>query len=316
MTLIQGRVGCILAADCVWNAETTVGDGSLINSLKRAVQKSISNIGIEVRRLEDPYRLHVYEKLFDKQTLARRPFYNIGAANFKHPYWTSVDYDSDWYGRNRDIVHYDLMAIEPLPIGDGQAHIIYTSHTIEHVTDKAVANLFREAYRVLAPGGVCRVTTGPDAETDYRALMAGDDDWFYWDQWYDKPEAYSSFLRAPATSAPLEERWLHHVASQLAPNQVEDHKKITAAEVRALFAEKGFEGTLDYLASLVSFNPQKPGNHVSWWTHGKVERFLRDAGFTTVYRSGYRQSVSPLMRQSNLFDSTHPQMSIYVEAIK
>jgi hypothetical protein len=35
-----------------------------------------------------------------------------------------------------------------------------------------------------------------------------------------------------------------------------------------------------------------------------------------MYRSGYNQSVSPLLRNSTLFDSTHPQMSIYVEAIK
>lgn len=288
----------------------------MLGYVKNAARKSLEATGFDIRRREDPYRLAVYEKLFDADTLASKPFYNIGAANFQHPYWTSVDYDSDWYGRNRDIVHYDLMALEPLPIEDRAAHIIYTSHTIEHVTNEAVANLFREAYRTLAPGGVLRVTTGPDAETDYRAMVAGDDDWFYWDRWYDKPETYNAMLRAPATSVPIEERWLHHVASSLAPNQIEDHPKVTAAEVRRLFQEKGFEGALDHLTGMVKFNPNMPGNHISWWTHKKIEQFMRDAGFTNVYRSGYRQSASPLMRQSPLFDFTHPQMSIYMEATR
>ncbi len=66
---------------------------------------------------------------------------------------------------------------------------------------------------------------------------------------------------------------------------------------------------------MVQFDPNRPGNHVSWWTHAKIERYLKESGFTNIYRSGYRQSVSPLMRRSSLFDSTHPKMSIYMEAI-
>jgi SAM-dependent methyltransferase len=282
----------------------------------KAVRKIVNAVGVDIVRYEDPYRLPLYEKLFDRQTLGRKPFYNIGSGTFQHPYWTSVDYDSDWYGKNRDIVHYDLLALEPLPIPDASAKIIYTSHTIEHVTDKAVANLFNDAFRALEPGGVFRITTGPDAETDYRAMMNGDADWFYWDEWYDKTGDWKRILRAPATSVPLEERWLHHVASQLAPNSPDEAPKIPAAEVRRILEEKGLEGALNHFAGMVKFDPNRTGNHISWWTHTKIEKYLREAGFTNIYRSGHRQSVSPLMRRSNLFDSTHPQMSIYMEAIR
>ena len=72
------------------------------------------------------------------------------------------------------------MSSSDLPIIDGSAKIIYTSHTIEHITDAAVKKLFSEAYTKLCVGGVFRITTGPDAETDYRALLKNDEDWFYW----------------------------------------------------------------------------------------------------------------------------------------
>ena len=57
--------------------------------------------------------------------------------------------------------------------------IIYTSHTVEHITDKAATKLFREAFRTLRPGGVFRVTA-PNWRLDYEAWRRGDIDHFYW----------------------------------------------------------------------------------------------------------------------------------------
>ena len=162
-----------------------------------------------------------------------------------------------------------------------------------------------------------RITTGPDAETDFRALMNNDARWFYWDQWYDYKGSYERTYHRPATSVPLSERWLNHVASQLAPNDISPSEhKFSDEDIRSLISRYGFPGVLDYLCGLCDYQPDRPGNHVSWWTHDKVMKFLCNAGFQEVYRSGCGQSVSPLLRNSSLFDSTHPQMSIYVEAIK
>jgi hypothetical protein len=144
--------------------------------------------------------------------------------------------------------------------------------------------------------------------------MRNDENWFYWDHYYETD--YQHLFKGPATSVPLAERWLHHVASELAPNdKTESARKYHADEIMSLIAEKGFEGSLDFFTGQCKFRPDRPGNHISWWTHNKVARYLREAGFSTVYRSGRNQSASPLMRNSDLFDSTHPQMSIYVEAI-
>jgi hypothetical protein len=76
------------------------------------------------------------------------------------------------------------------------------------------------------------------------------------------------------------------------------------------------EAALDFFTSKCEFQPERPGNHITWWNHTKLQRFLEQAGFQQVYRSGYMQSRCPLMRRSAQFDSTHPQMSIYIEAVR
>lgn len=278
----------------------------------------LRKLGVDVVRATDPYRLAVYRGLYSQQVLDSKPFYNVGAGSFYHPYWTNIDYVSSWYADvQKNVRHHDLMSLAPLPIEASTAHVIYTSHTIEHVSRAAVDVLFREAFRALRPGGVFRVTTGPDAETDFRALQRGDADWFYWDEGCCRPGSYEHMFRAPAVGVPLEERWLHHVASQLAPNSLSPGQhKLDADKVKQLIAQHGFPAVLDELAALCSFDPQRPGNHISWWTHDRIIGLMRQAGFDAPYRSGYRQSVCPLMRRSELFDSTHPQISIYVEAIK
>lgn len=283
--------------------------------MKKLVRRALQRRGITLTRYENDENL--YQSLYSPEVLRRKPFFNVGAGDFQHKHWTCIDFKSEWYGNRDDVVHHDLMSLGPLPIDDGAAKIIYTSHTVEHVSDEAVRVLFREAFRALEPGGIFRVTTGPDAETDYRALMNGDANWFYWNKWYDAPGTYEDRLHRPASAEPLAEQWLYHVATKLAPNCKDSHpRKLTEPEIFAVLNEKGLEGALDYFASLVHFDPERPGNHISWWTHEKVERYMREAGFTTVYRSGYQQSAAPVMRRSPLFDSTHPQISLYVEAIK
>lgn len=279
--------------------------------------KSLSSLGYTVTKNADALNLLAYSKL-TKEILEKRPFYNVGSGSFKHPYWKNIDYVSDWYKDvQSDVIHHDLMSKQSLPIKSGEAKIIYTSHTIEHIEEHAVQFFFYDAFRALEKNGIFRVTTGPDAETDFRALINNDNDWFYWDSWYSKKGSFEHIYTAPATSVSLAERWLHHFASPLSkidksPSEI----KFSEEEIWKIINQAGFPKALDYFSSYVQFNPERTGNHVSWWTHEKIIDLLKKVGFSKVYRSGYNQSVSPLMRNSSLFDTTHPQMSIYVEAIK
>ena len=134
---------------------------------------------------------------------------------------------------------------------------------------------------------------------------------------YTKKGSYESIYHQPATSIPLAERWLHHVATQLAPNGISpSNVKISEKEIFEAIDKYGFPEVLNYFCGLCEFQSNRPGNHISWWTHEKIFDFLKNVGFQNFYRSGFGQSSSPLMRNSPLFDSTHPQISIYIEAIK
>ena len=286
--------------------------------LIRVVKQALDLLGVDIVRKKNDFNISTYKALYSDDVLQRRPFYNIGAGSFFHPLWTNIDYVSDWYGGvQKNIIHHDLMSKGPLPIETGQAKVIYTSHTIEHVKEDAVQALFNEAFRCLEVGGVFRITTGPDAETDFRALINNDEDWFYWNRFLDVKGNYESVCHKPATSVPLSERWLHHVATQLAPNDISPSKnKFTDKEIWDAIEKFGFPSVLDYFCGLCEFQSDRPGNHISWWTHGKITDSLKQAGFKTIYHSGYGQSSSALMRNSKLFDSTYPQMSIYVEAVR
>ena len=94
---------------------------------------------------------------------------------------------------------------------------------------------------------------------------------------------------------PLEERWLHHVASQLAPNDRSPSDiKLDATAIKKLISEKSKEDLLNYLTSLCKFQPERTGNHISCWNGDKIIKFLSNAGFTNIYNSGYSQSACPI----------------------
>ena len=57
-----------------------------------------------------------------------------------------------------------------LPFDDGSADAIFTSHTLEHFPRWQAESVVREAYRVLRPGGVMRVTV-PDLEVICRRFL-------------------------------------------------------------------------------------------------------------------------------------------------
>lgn len=290
------------------------------SALKRSIKLLLNKFGVDLIRLtnNDQEDLELYRKNYQRESLEEKRLYNVGSGNFYHPFWSNLDYVSDWYKSvQKNVTHIDLMEKKPLPIADSSAEIFYTSHTIEHIKDDAVENLFKEVYRALKPGGFFRVTTGPDADTDYEALMRRDEDWFFWNKWYEKPGTYEQTYHKPATSVPLEERWLHHVASQLAPNDKSPSSlKINSEKIKELLSKKTKEEALDYFTSLCEFQSARPGNHISWWNYEKIKNYLKNAGFKNVYKSGYGQSFCPVLRNTQYFDNTHPQISVYVEAVK
>jgi len=260
----------------------------------------------------------VYDS-FSPESLRNKRFYNIGAGLFGHRYWTNIDYETPHYRsvQKHPFVHYDLLELKPLPIEDNVAELVYCSHTIEHVSDDAVRNMLAESYRILKPGGGIRLTT-PDAWLEYQAYLRNDIRFWYWVDWYSQPGTWEELYKKPLSEASIHQLFLHHFASQLCEIDIDDTatRKFSDAEIIEIFSSRPDVRTLDYFTKQCRFNPEHPGNHINWWTEEKLSSFLREAGFTNPYKSGWAQSVFSPLRETALFDYTHPRISLYVEAIK
>lgn len=280
--------------------------------------------GYDVVRWKNPLRddRKLYEQLYDRQVLARRPFFNVGAGDFHHPYWTNVDQSSAWYAARTDghsFIEHDLLQLQPLPVADGAAEIVYTSHTLEHVTNEAAQFFCREAFRILGPQGLMRIVV-PDADLLSRAYRLGDRFFDPMVRKYDKADrARRVCLDRPASELSCQQLFLWRIATSVSIHHTDGAgERMTDQEVDEAFASLPYERALNWITSKCDLDVQRryPGNHINWWSYSKMASFLAAAGFVHIRRCGYGQSASPLMRNTRLFDNTHPEMSLYVEAAK
>jgi SAM-dependent methyltransferase len=272
---------------------------------------------------EEKWNLPLYEKVYSAEAVRERRFYNIGAGGFFHPAWTNVDHKSDYYARfdgySKGGMEYDLMALVRLDLPDNSAELFYSSHTVEHVSDAAAQNLFNEAHRVLKKGGVFRCTT-PNIDLGLRAFLEKDLNYFYWIDDFSVPGLYRKLpYDRPLNQASLEQIFLTYFATSTSIIHLDGSpERLTDENVRELFSTMEREAALEFITSKCSLEVQKkyPGNHINWWNKDKMFRMFSAAGFSNIWLSGYGQSISPVLRDTNFFDLRHPAISLYVEARK
>lgn len=157
-----------------------------------------------------------------------------------------------------------------------------------------------------------------DALLGFKAYRRNDISFWYWIDAYSKPGSWEDIYTMPLSEASIHQIFLHHYASQICDINIDGSasRKYTDQEIIDVFADHPDVQTLDYFTRQCNFNPDHPGNHMNWWTEDKVCSFLAEAGFSDVYRSGWGQSVFRPLRNTSLFDSTHPRISLFVEATK
>ena len=292
--------------------------------IKKIVNSTLSKLGLKIQKVSsDNFNLDLYKLNFSEESINCKRFYNIGAGSFFHPFWTNVDYISDWYKSNDELtqkgIHYNLMSLEQIPIDSGTSEIVYSSHTIEHIKDDHAQNFFNESHRILRKKGIFRVTC-PDIDLHYAAFKNRDLDFFYWRNWYHELKDYKRiYLNTPLTKASIEQLFLQRfatAATTIHADGIED--SISDDECRRIFKELKYEDALNYCCRKCPIEIQKkyPGNHTNWWNKDKVIRMLKSAGFKEIYISGYGQSKSAVLRNTTLFDNTHPKISLYIEARK
>lgn len=296
-----------------------------IASSKKLIKKALTNIGVDVKRVQAPLTtLDLYTRLYGEESTRNRRFYNIGAGAFRHDAWTNVDKPSDhyqffWKDNNPSLVPHDMESMEELPIPSNSAELAYTSHCMEHITTKAAQRLFQDVHRFLKKGGIFRVTV-PDLDLFIQAYKAQDRDFFYWLRPFESPEEYAKLcMTRPPLTAAISQLLIFEVASAASELFSEgSHKRVSDKEFDDMFREKGPEATLDYCSAQVPPEVQEkhPWCHRNWWNKEKLIKNLKQAGFGNVYVSAYGQSMAPPLRDTAYFDCTQPPVSLYVEAAK
>ena len=79
---------------------------------------------------------------------------HLGCGTNIMPGWVNIDVEA-----RAGVTLHDLT--KPLPFASGTVRYVFSEHFIEHITYNEGAALLREIRRVLAPGGVLRIST-PD----------------------------------------------------------------------------------------------------------------------------------------------------------
>lgn len=248
---------------------------------------------------------------------AKQRCFNVGAGTWQHESWTNIDLppQSEEFAKiQAPCIYHNLVQTEDLPIAPDSADLIYTSHVIEHLPDIHANRLFASAYKSLKRDGIFRVITGPDADTDLAALLRHDSSWWY----FYSDEDYASGVTQHGPMS-LTDKWLLHVATPRSLySSTPCKRKFRADEIDALIDvySSDPDRARDTLTEGLEFNLAYPGDHLSWWNAEKLIRQLCVAGFGVVEKSAYGQSRSCLMRDLRWFDTTYPQISLYVEAVK
>jgi len=288
--------------------------------IKKIIKKFFKTFGFEINRISKINKC-LYHKLYSKESINNKMFYNIGAGNFYHPYWTNVDYSFKWYKNDQKakFISHNLFSREHLPVEDNIVEIVYSSHTLEHIDDKSVEFILKEFYRILKPTGLLRLTM-PNVDLVYQALKQRDHSFFSWIQYYSKKINMKKVqILKPMSESSIYEIFLFYVASQR--SQLHKHKtlfKLSDNELEQKLITLKFNDFFDDLTSKCDKNIQfqYPGNHMNWWNYEKITKFLKRAGFNNIIISGKGQSISPVMRDTTLFDNTHPEKSLFVDVLK
>jgi predicted SAM-dependent methyltransferase len=241
--------------------------------------------------------------------LSDKIYLNLGSGpNFYDKKTVSLDYidNPEKIGLRTDIpvdINFDLSSFKNLPFEDNRFEGVYTSHCLEHLTDKNVNFVISEVFRVLKTGGVFRITV-PDISKYFDAYDRKDLHFFNWIR-NKMPYLYDS--------------WLRFITREFAGNVVDDFSDI---ELEQKYKTLGRKNYCDYFGKLSNENTDKnrniPDIHKSYWDIEKMGNAFKNVGFKNTYeRKQFDGSIDYFVNKSNtMFNSTRPNISLYYEGIK
>ena len=277
---------------------------------RRLIAKIIRGLGYHIESIKGSDDSELYSE-YPLKSLKNKSFLNIGAGTFNHKFWTNVDYGSEQYAKvQKNFIELNLMEKPKFPFENESIELIYSSHTIEHVNDAAVKNLIGETFRILKNGGILRITC-PDANLLLNSVKNNVDKYWIWrHEWFEKK------FEIKPNQIEIEDFLVREISTARCRFFENEIEPLQPKIIREKINQLDDETFLQWMVEKNAFDGENPQFHINYWTFEKLKKLCNDAGFTTVYHSGFGQSLSPPLTNTKIFDNTHPKMSLYLEARK
>lgn len=232
---------------------------------------------------------------------------NLGSGNWDCNGWICLDYPSEHYKKQQKghkIIPYDIRS-DKIPFEDCSVDEIYCSHVIEHIETKFVKSMLLDCKRVLKPKtGILRICC-PDAEYLYNMSKIGKEYWKWMEYWYKQRNMDFESLR-PVDCL---------VAEVATPQLLGFGYLQLFKDYQKEFDELNMEDFFDLMINGLEYNVEHVSDHINWWSYDKLKVVLDDVGFSNVICSKYGGSYCYDMQNRVRFDKTHPEMSLYVDAL-
>lgn len=287
---------------------SAVSSSRLLARLSRFINKYCYGLGVgsAINRYDNS--IAIYSSWADKRLYREFDendiFCNFGSGAFYHQRWRNFDYPglSSYYKAIQGKEGVDFTAVDlcgpdlRLPFGHSEVALIYCSHTLEHLERASAERFLSECKRVLKPGGVMRLAL-PNTVSDFKMGALVD--------------------LQPNISEETKSRYFVDVAAHVL---ADSRNKLESAEVKALMREDKFSPSR-FVSNAISrgvsdsFAKSNPERHISFWDYDNILSVCRDLEFSYVvpyYRGA--SSVEPFTNL-NVFDTTEPHISFYVELI-
>tara|TARA_B100001540_G_C15786391_1_gene633418 strand:+ start:933 stop:1781 length:849 start_codon:yes stop_codon:yes gene_type:complete len=267
-------------------------------------------LGYKIERIKSGDDSRLYQQ-YPKESLINKKFLNVGAGKFNHKFWTNVDYGSEQYAKiQNEFVELNLMKKPKFPFDDNSIELIYTSHTIEHITDESVINFIKESQRILKKGGVLRITC-PDSNLLLNSVKFKVKGFWNW-----RMEWFLNKFEINSNDIELEDFLIRELSTARCRFFENSNDPLHPLEVREKMEVLEDNDFLQWIVEKNSFDDKFANYHINYWNFEKLKKMCIEAGFSNIYHSGFGQSLSPPLTNTKLFDNTHPKMSLYFEARK
>jgi len=225
--------------------------------------------------------------------------------------WISVDSHSG--------AHYSMLLGENTRFDSfskyGTIDCIYSSHMIEHITDKAAQNIFNESYKALREGGVLRICA-PDVMYYVNSYRTKEKRAFFVDEYgvgsnrTYKEEVMLLLGISNENARPLEPHNLLCCIINSGKYDFEFDKDIM---------EQKMDESIDELIkwSISQYDFTSTNEHSNGFYAEKVMSMMKEAGFIKIFEMPFRDSHFEEIKHNPLLDlELRKNNSFYVEAIK